>query len=393
MEPLARLIVRNPFTHDARVLRAAGVLRDLGYRPAVLAVMSTAMRERHGSVDGVPVLRLDPGSPLAWARRRAGRAAATGAAPAAGAHRRPGPLVRLHRYLRTLDFYRRAIGVVLRERPALVHCNDYNTMWIGVAARLLTGAAVLYDAHELWPDRNGRPEPRWWLLAWEALFVRLAGAVVTASPGFAEEMRRRYRIPLPAVVLNVPDAPPAPRRMEPPRLDTVVYAGAITAHRGIEEAISALALLPGVRLQLLGPGQPPYLGAVRAHAERLGVAERVEVLPTVAPGAVVGAIAGAGAGLALFQPVCLSHRLVAPNKLFEYMAAGLPSLASDLPVIRSYLERFGCGAVARPDDPSDIARRLAWLLEPEHNRRCRDAAERAARVMSWASERHVLADA
>ena len=56
----------------------------------------------------------------------------------------------------------------------LVHCNDYNTMWVGVLARLWYGrTAVVYDSHELWPDRNLRPEPRWWLMLCEALFVRV----------------------------------------------------------------------------------------------------------------------------------------------------------------------------------------------------------------------------
>ena len=90
------------------------------------------------------------------------------------------------------------------QRPALIHCNDYNTMWVGVAARAMGGTAVLYDSHELWPDRNLRPEPRWWLLACESLFVRCAHRVITASPGYAEVISRRYRIEPPKVVRNIP---------------------------------------------------------------------------------------------------------------------------------------------------------------------------------------------
>ena len=161
---------------------------------------------------------------------------------------RAGVLTRLHRWLRTLDFYRRAIRVFTQQRPALVHCNDYNTMWVGVWARLRGGTAVVYDAHELWPDRNLRPEPRWWLLACEALFVRAAHRTLTASPGYARVMSRRYRVPAPTVVRNIPAVDSAgggegERSAEGD--GAVVYVGALTRNRGLEVAIEALAEVPG----------------------------------------------------------------------------------------------------------------------------------------------------
>ena len=393
--PAALLIVRNPCTHDARVLRAANVLHRAGFSPSILAVTSTSIRRRTETVGGIPVRRLDPDSPLGWARRRV-RSAPTGGTPPGSdtSLSRRGwatPLVRLHRHLRTLDFYRRALGVVLRERPALIHCNDYNTMWIGAAARVLTSARVVYDSHELWPDRNQRPEWRWWLLFCEAILVRCAHAVVAASPGYADVMARRYRIDRPAVVRNIPELGrvSAPENADWTR-DLLVYAGAITVHRGLEQAITAVSLLPGVRLRVLGPGRAEYLDMLRNLADSLGVGDRVDLLPPVSPGDVIDEVAKASVGLALFQPVCLSHELVAPNKLFEYMAAGLPTLASDLPVVRATLDEWGCGLTARATDPQDIASRARELLEPSRNAQMRRAAARAATQVTWSRERAVL---
>ena len=117
--------------------------------------------------------------------------------------------LRVHRALTTADYYRQGIGAVRALRPSLLHCNDWNTMWIGVAAKLTRGTHVVYDSHELWADRNGRPELRAWLVAAEALFVRVADEVVTTSPGYADELARRYRIPAADVVRNLPaGAPP-----------------------------------------------------------------------------------------------------------------------------------------------------------------------------------------
>ena len=176
-------------------------------------------------------------------------------------------MIRMHRWIRTIDFYRRAFKLVRAVRPAILHCNDYNTMWVGVAARTIRGTAVVYDAHELWPDRNLRPQPRWWLLACESLFLRLGHRTITASPGYAEVMARRYRVSLPQVIRNIPDLPTAAPANDPvaaagaPKesdsADELVYVGALTRNRGLEVSIRALARLPNARLRLLGSSAPP----------------------------------------------------------------------------------------------------------------------------------------
>jgi glycosyltransferase involved in cell wall biosynthesis len=250
---------------------------------------------------------------------------------------------------------------------------------------------VVYDAHEIWPDRNGRPEARWWLLACEALFVRVADAVVTASPGFADVMSRRYRIPRPEVILNVPPRPAGAAPERESGAGTVVYAGALTAHRGLEQAIAALRAVPQARLRLLGPGHAAFRDGLLSRAERLGVGDRVEILPAVPPAKVVEALRDADAGLALFQPVCLSHELVAPNKLFEYMVAGLPVVGSDLPFIAGFLGEWRFGVAVAPDDAHAIAAGLRAVLDPERNRAFRAAAARAAQETTWEREGRRLA--
>jgi hypothetical protein len=219
---LAVLIVRNDFRHDARVLRAARTVRALGFDTTVLAVVSPTEQRVAEDIDGIQVRRLGSSSRLARSiyrrlaaatsrRRRVEGPGDNGAddplraAPQPGSKRAPlrEAVRRLLRLATTLAYYRRAIAAVLAIRPTLVHCNDYDTMWVGVVSRLLLGSAVIYDSHELWPDRNLRPEPRWWLLLCEAVFVRAAHAVVMTNPGHADVLARRYRVPLPQVVRNI----------------------------------------------------------------------------------------------------------------------------------------------------------------------------------------------
>jgi len=396
--PVAVVLVRNPAVHDARVFRAAETLRGLGYAPVILAVESA--REPGAPVrrDGVPIHRLRPRSPLRRPGRGARAAAAAPLAPAAGAatgglggRARALRLARrANRLVVTGDFYRRAFGFLRAHRPTLVHCNDFNTMWPGVAARVLLGARLIYDAHELWPDRNGRTEDRRWLIAAEAVFVRAAHRCIVTSPGHAEAMARRYRIAPPTVVRNVPapvdgDAPePAPG---PP---TIVYLGGVQPGRGLEQAIAALGEIAAARLRIIGPGRPDFRAGLLQLAGDHGVADRVSVGQAVAPERVVATAREAHVALALFQPTCRSYVLGLPNKLAEYAVAGVPVLSSDLPVMADFVRELGTGEVVDATSPEAVAAGLRRLLAPERQREVRTRLAGAGERLSWARERAVL---
>ena len=389
----AVVVVRNQFEHDARVLRAARTLRELGHETLVVAAVNDPRQSRASRADGIRVIRVHPGRAVAWVQRRVPTGAGVaGPAPRGDAPRRArGAALRAFRLARTAEYHWRAARVVIRERPVLVHCNDYNTMWVGLAAKLVVGSRLVYDSHELWPDRNGRWEWRPWLLAAEALFTRVADRVVTSSPGHASRMMRRYRVPAPALVRNVPAGSAPIARDAPQGADPVaVYVGQLIPGRGLEQAIDAVALVPGVRLRLIGPGTPAAVAELRRRARAAGVDARLEILPPVAPDAVVAAAAGAAVGLNLIQPICLSYELTLPNKLIEYIAAGVPVLTSDVPVCARFVSERDVGEVVPAGDPHAIAAGLARLLEPARAADVRANLAVAARDLTWARERAAL---
>jgi glycosyltransferase involved in cell wall biosynthesis len=414
---VAVVLVRNAVDHDSRVLREARTLRALGFATTVLGVVSFTRTDQVTDVDGVPVRRIGPGSRAGWAVYREIsrlRPAAPAAAPGgegetggrrgtrrvAGALRATAPARaparRVLRWLSTLGYYARAIAAVRRLRPELVHCNDYNTMWIGVAARIMHGSAVVYDTHELWADRTLRSEPRPWLVACEALFTRLADRVLTTSPAYAEELASRYRIAPPVVVRNIPDLAAESGEVGPRsgsgdgRL--AVYVGGLQPGRGLERTISALRLADDVRLRLLGPGAPEYRAGLAELIRSLELEDRVELAEPVPPRQVLDALRGADVGLALIEAVSLSYRLTLPNKLFEYALAGLPILGSDLPMIGRFLAEHAIGETVDPTDDGAIAAGLDRMLDPVRNRDYRAAAERSRASLDWGRERRLLED-
>jgi glycosyltransferase involved in cell wall biosynthesis len=399
----AVVLVRNGVSHDARILREARLLDSLGYETTVVGVRTGAGEPAVERLSGVNVVRLEPGAgprrvmgALRKGRAHDGRppevetpprAAGSAASPPASA------LARLRRLATTVDYYRRGLALLRRARPRLIHANDYNTAWIGVAGKWLTGARLVYDSHELWPDRNLRPEPRSWLLLCESLFVRVADRVVTTSPGYARVMASRYRIEPPLVVRNVPEwranDDRAARDDGPP---LAVYFGALTRNRGLPTALRALVRLPELRMRLVGPEAWGYRHVLLELAEQLGVGERVEMLDPVPPERAAAVLADADVGLALIEPVCLSYRMTLPNKLYEYVAAGLPILASDIPVLAGEVREHGLGRVADPGDPAAVAVALRELLVPDAQRDCREAVARHALEATWERERERLAE-
>ena len=390
--------------HDSRVLRIARLLRSLDFETSVLGVVSWTEKRQLTEYDGIPIRRISPTSRLAWLVYRQAsvlrpkapstpgepRPGRSSGGPAASPIR--GPLRRLARFGATLAYYRRAIAFVRAIRPDLVHCNDYNTMWIGLAARYLAGSVVVYDSHELWPDRNLRPEPRWWLMLCEALFVRVADRVVTTSPAYAELMARRYRIPAPTVVRNIPAQGRRASRDGSSSATSdglVTYVGGLQPNRGLEPAIRAIAGLEEVRLRLLGPALPEYRARLERLVDEEGVAERVDFAAPVAPADVLEALDGAALGLALIQPACLSYRLTLPNKLFEYTLAGVPILGSNLPMITRFVHEHGVDRLA--DDVGAVAAAIGSMLVPGANAGYRERAAQAAERLDPEKELAILA--
>jgi glycosyltransferase involved in cell wall biosynthesis len=396
--PQALVLVRNTVTHDGRVLREARVLRDLGFDVLVVGVVSREERQTELDLDGVRIVRLLGPLQLAKSLFRKGERVDGGAAPGAGDLGRAAPTghgVRLRRLLVTLAFNLQGMALALRMSPTLVHANDYDTMWIGIAAKLLRRSRLVYDSHEIWPDQ-GRPEWRPWLLAAESLFVRLADARVAANPAISETLARRYRMSPPVVVRNVPEravqSPGPAEGLRAGREPLAVYVGGMVSGRGIEQTIEALAAVPVLRLRLMGDSSDDYKAQLARCAVEAGVADRIEYRQPVEPPEVSETIAGADMGVLLTQPTCLNNELSLPNKLFEYVAAGIPIVASDLPVIGAIIRQEGIGEAVPPANVDAIAEAMRSLMDPARNTEVRERVRSYAERTTWEQERRLLED-
>lgn len=279
-------------------------------------------------------------------------------------------------------------AAVSRIDADIYHFHDPELLPVGLWLRS-KGKRVVYDAHEDLPRDLAskrylgwfRYPMRWPVESVEDFASRRFSAIVTATPFIG---KRFSRINSRTVVVNnfpirdqflAADALPWTQREA-----TVSHIGVVSAHRGLFQMIEAVEIVAArleVGLLLVGRVAPSARERAMAmpgwrHVRELGQVSRAEV---------ASVLGKTRAGLVIFQPEP-NHVNSQPNKLFEYMSAGLPVIASDFPLWKELFTATGCGLLVDPRDPADLAAAIEFVLtRPEEaeamGRRGREA------VVAW----------
>ncbi len=290
-----------------------------------------------------------------------------------------------------------ALAAVRRERPALVHLHDPELLPLGVALAR-EGLPVVYDAHEdvprqiltkQWIPAALRPGVSRAFEVYENRQVRQLAAVSAATPHIAERFAQVARL-----AVNVGNYPfedeLAPAAGARPRERMVCYVGGLMRTRGLLQMVRAVALVPGLRLVLCGRFEDAALEAAVRAEPGWG---RVQWLGQVGREQVREVMACASAGLVTLLPMP-SYLDALPIKMFEYMSAGLPVVASDFPLWRGIVQRHRCGVVVDPADPAAIAAAIGSILDDPARAQAMGEAGRAAVLTAYrwpVAERELLA--
>jgi glycosyltransferase involved in cell wall biosynthesis len=293
----------------------------------------------------------------------------------------------------------RTVAGVLRTARALdadvYHLHDPELIPAGlVLAR--DGKRVVYDAHEdlpadildkAWIRRRLRTPVSRLAELLERFAAERFAAVVTATPSIHDRFSR-YRCRT-VVVSNYPAlaefdvvARPAGGKDR-----AVCFVGGISEIRGAGVMVGAMADIDATLL-LAGRFLPPQLrdqlagSAGWSRVVELGQIGRSEVMTT---------LGRSMAGLVLYAPVA-NHWAAQPTKVYEYMAAGLPVIASDFPRWRAIVEAHECGLCVDPTDPVAVRRAIVWVLDhpAEAQAMGRNGRRAVERHFSWESERGKL---
>ncbi|HAT38334.1 MAG TPA: glycosyl transferase family 1 [Gemmatimonadetes bacterium] len=265
---------------------------------------------------------------------------------------------------------------------------------LGVVAKWLLKARLVYDCHELETETFGLTGLRQNLSRIvERLLIGHADLVIVVSESIRRWYADSYGITNIVTVLNCPPyrKPRRTRRLHeslsiPEDRKIVIYQGGIIKGRGVESLLEAFAGHDDGEHVLVCMGYGDLEGMVKDHADRY---ENIYLQKAVPPDVVLEYTASADYGVSYIDNPSLNDRYCLPNKLFEYIMAGLPVIVNDAPEQKRLVKQTGIGVVLgelSSDSMSGALGKLASL----NNERLEASIGATAREYSWENQADVL---
>ncbi|WP_339441505.1 glycosyltransferase family 4 protein [Pseudomonas proteolytica] len=390
------MIVWNEFRNDARVLKEAQTLQAAGYAVTVFALHTPGVtQEKETLPGGINVVRVAR-SPLWKLRKTKTGGAASAPSSASGPIGRLTPARQALRIIARLWTHAGLLARIAWHRAAVVHAHDVNTLPTAWLAAKLSGARVVYDAHEISTSREGYNSFRGLVARVEGVLMPRVQGSITTTDARAKFFARAYGVPRPVVLQNRPRltvSPASQRIRQELQLQQpwpiVIYQGGLQQGRGLERLVRIAASVNDAYFVFIGGGR--LTAPLTALSQELGLTERVHFIPTVSLADLPSYTASAEIGVQPIENTCLNHFTTDSNKLFEYLIAGLPVVATDLPEIRRIVRAFDIGLLVRESDDQQLIDALNRLVsDPQLRRTFAGNAAIAATRLNWEQQEKLL---
>lgn len=257
------------------------------------------------------------------------------------------------------------------------------------------GSRYAYDAREFYSLQHA---DRWlWRLLWpryatalEQRYVRDAEWVSAVSEGLAAWLSDKYGLRPPAVVRSIPALRLLPVDHSPSTCWTVLFHGALRPDRNVHGLIASVpSWRAGLQLVVRGDGAASYVGRLSQMIVGLGIADRVRLEKAVPVTDVIATAAEADIGVIPWPLDLAQKRFSLPNKLFEYLAAGLAVIQTGPSESAELVDQFEAGSWYEPATPEALAEKLN-SMSLDDLLRWRSGARRARQELNWEQEKERL---
>jgi glycosyltransferase involved in cell wall biosynthesis len=270
----------------------------------------------------------------------------------------------------------------------LIYCNDYPLLNTAVQIkRQNPDSKLIYDSHEIYCELFNQFFPT---IGYRALYgfsliwinkiihkaierknIKKVDYFTTVCDSLKVYFENRFHRSDVIVVRNCPDISnyPLPQKNNqirgllhlPDDHFIVLYQGMINKGRGLENCISAFKhLSKNIHLVIIGSGPIKQDLETNVRAQQI---ENVHFLGKFPFEKLLEYTASADLGLLLIEPINISKRLSLPNKVFEYMYAGIPFLSNNLPEASSILSEVNCGFILSSEEPKELASKILQISE------------------------------
>jgi len=348
------MVLSNSFVNDARVNKEARSLSRAGYEVTVYATGDKQLPSE-GRIDSFLVKRLP-------VKRYS--------------------LFRPNMFRALFDFFPSLLKII-RERADVYHAHDLDTLLICYLASRFNRSNLVYDSHELFLEmEKSHLMNSWWgklavgilLPIWrieEKFCAKRADYVITVNDSIKNVLIKRLGIKNIMVLMNCPPFKEISRGREfhkrfslPKEAKVVLYQGGIMWRRAIKQLVDAVEFLPeDIYLIFMGGGGDK--NALTKYVSAKYYSSRIKFHEEVSLEELSGYTASADLGVVPLLNVSLNNYYSLPNKLFEYMAVGIPVAASNFPEIKKIVVGEGIGVCFDPENPEDIARAIKKILLSE----------------------------
>jgi len=275
------------------------------------------------------------------------------------------------RKVRFLQYNMRAAEIGIQLKADIYHAVDVDVLTAAHRAAKKTGGKLIYEARELYKELEPLKGRKTVKAIWEAVerkYIGKADYVFTINNSIADELSRRYGINKPDVIRNVAKLP---EKLNPVDLrskfninnDTkiLIYQGVLRSGQGLMYLLDIMYNIKDTVLIVLGSGHLEK--ELKEKVKTLNLENKVILPGRVPPEQLLNYTAGADGGILLMEDVALNNKLALPQKIFQYLVAGIPQIVSPMPEIAGFVESENTGIVVTLDDPQTAAGSIMNLLK------------------------------
>lgn len=297
-----------------------------------------------------------------------------------------------------VEYNIRLFFFLLFHRANLLLSNDLDTALPNFFISKMKGIKMIYDSHEYFtetPELVNRPRVQRVWKRIEGFVVPRLKEMITVCDSIAELFEQQYGVKC-HVVRNIP-----PRAALPPKGDKmslnlpedkhllVLQGSGINIQRGAEELVEAMLYLDDCFLMVIGGGD--VLPALKSMVSEWHLEARVRFLPRMPYQQMMAYTQLAELGFVLDKDTNLNYRFCLPNKLFDFIQAGVPVVASHLVEIEKIITKYNIGLFIPDHDPKSIAATIKEGLGDSLRRAVwRQGLAQAAEDLCWENEQQTL---
>lgn len=294
-------------------------------------------------------------------------------------------------------FNTRLFFYLLFKKSDLLYANDLDTLMPNYFVAKLKGIPLIYDSHELFcevPELQGTPLKK---KIWERVERRIVPKLkycITVNQSIATYFKEKYGTEF-KVVRNISQEWNVAQVKDrsvlgiKPNAKMIVLQGAgINIQRGAEELVLAMRFLDNVQLFIIGGGD--VWGKLEHMVKENKLEDKVKLIAKLPKEELMNYTANADIGISIDKDTNLNYSYSLPNKIFDYIQAEVPILASRLKEIEAVITKYDIGMFIEDHKPEHIAERIKAMLSSKDHLVWKENLKKAKKELSWEEERKVL---